>query len=80
MHKVYSTIAGASHACRRVKNLKKATLLTAEQQKEKAAARAEKQARIDVYVQKWIEDMANLVAKMATEFDMKPQYFLDIFF
>ncbi|KAJ7885038.1 hypothetical protein B0H14DRAFT_2564009 [Mycena olivaceomarginata] len=45
MPTVYSTIAGASHACRHVKNLKKATLLTAEQQKEKAAARAEKQAR-----------------------------------
>ncbi|KAJ7859657.1 hypothetical protein B0H14DRAFT_2577084 [Mycena olivaceomarginata] len=38
--------------------------------KEKAAARAEKQARIDVYVQKWMEDMANLTAAMATEMQL----------
>jgi hypothetical protein len=67
-------------AHRHVGNPKKATPLTTEQQKEKAAARAKKQARIDVYGQKWMEDTANLAATMATEFDMKPRYFLDIFF
>jgi hypothetical protein len=80
MPAVYSTIADTSHAHRCVENPKKAAPLTTEQQKEKAAARAEKQAHIDVYVQKWMEDMANLAATMATEFDMKPRYFLDIFF
>ncbi|KAJ7229516.1 hypothetical protein B0H12DRAFT_1029962 [Mycena haematopus] len=80
MPAVYSTIAAASSARRRVEEPKKSAPLTAEQQKEKRDARQVKQARIDTYVQKWMEDTNTLANTMAEEFDMKPRYFLDIFF
>jgi hypothetical protein len=80
MPAVYSTIAAASSACRHVENPKKAAPLTAEQQKEKRDERQLKQARIDAYVEKWMEDTNNLANTMAAEFDLKPRYFLDIFF
>jgi hypothetical protein len=54
--------------------------LTAEQLKEKRAERNDKQARIDARVQQWMESTNELAHSMATEFDMEPRYFLDIFF
>ncbi|KAJ7175578.1 hypothetical protein C8R46DRAFT_891064 [Mycena filopes] len=81
MAPVYSTIAAASSARRRPDEApKKSAPLTADQQKEKRDARNEKQARIDTQVQKWMEDTNDLAIKMGEEFDMKPRYFLDIFF
>ncbi|KAJ7785380.1 hypothetical protein B0H14DRAFT_2630594 [Mycena olivaceomarginata] len=75
-----SNASAASSARRRVENPKKAAPLTAEQQKEKRDERQLKQARIDAYVEKWREDTNNLANTMAAEFDLKPRYFLDIFF
>ncbi|KAJ7797721.1 hypothetical protein B0H13DRAFT_2392032, partial [Mycena leptocephala] len=74
-----ATIASVSHARRRVENPKKSAPLTSEQ-KEKVAARADKQTCIDTYVQKWMEDTNELANTLGKEFDMKPRYFLDIFF
>ncbi|KAF8200637.1 hypothetical protein K438DRAFT_1582710, partial [Mycena galopus ATCC 62051] len=54
--------------------------LTAEQQKEKRDTRNNKQEKIDAAVQKWMEDTNELANRLAEEFDMKPRYFLDIFF
>ncbi|KAJ6472628.1 hypothetical protein C8R45DRAFT_786362, partial [Mycena sanguinolenta] len=54
--------------------------LTTEQQKEKRLARELKQARIDAKVQEWMEYTNGLATSMGEEFDMKPRYFLDIFF
>ncbi|KAJ7793218.1 hypothetical protein B0H14DRAFT_2197307, partial [Mycena olivaceomarginata] len=54
--------------------------LTAEQQKEKRDSRNDKQTRIDARVRKWMEDTNSLANELGEEFDMKPHYFLDIFF
>ncbi|KAJ6473823.1 hypothetical protein C8R45DRAFT_835193 [Mycena sanguinolenta] len=48
--------------------------------KEKRLARELKQAHIDAKVQEWMEYTNGLATSMGEEFDMKPRYFLDIFF
>ncbi|KAJ7301257.1 hypothetical protein DFH08DRAFT_724488 [Mycena albidolilacea] len=81
MPTVYSTISLASSTRIRTGNHShNPAPRTAEQLKEKRDARAEKQSRIEAYVQKWMEDTNQLAQTMATEFDMEPRYFLDIFF
>jgi hypothetical protein len=81
MPTVYSTISLASSTRIRTGNHShKPAPRTAEQLKEKRDARAEKQSRIEAYVQKWMEDTNQLAQTMAMEFDMEPRYFLDIFF
>ncbi|KAJ7205816.1 hypothetical protein GGX14DRAFT_568713 [Mycena pura] len=81
MPRAYSTIALASSTRMRTGNhSKKAAPLTAGQLEEKRAARNDKQARIDARVQQWMESTNELAQSMATEFDMQPRYFLDIFF
>ncbi|KAK7052794.1 hypothetical protein R3P38DRAFT_2502945 [Favolaschia claudopus] len=80
MPAVYSTIAQASSARRRTDNLPKTAPLTTEQRNEKRDARSEKQAQIDAHVQEWMQYTNDLATKLADKFDMKPRYFLDIFF
>ncbi|KAJ7692023.1 hypothetical protein B0H14DRAFT_2419927 [Mycena olivaceomarginata] len=81
MPTVYSTLSLASSTrIRTGSHSQKTAPRTAEQLKEKRDARAEKQSRIDARVQKWMEDTNQLARSMATEFDMEPRYFLDIFF
>ncbi|KAJ7192580.1 hypothetical protein GGX14DRAFT_479933 [Mycena pura] len=81
MPTVYSTITLASSTRMRTGNhSKKAAPLTAEQLAEKREARNDKQARIDARVQQWMASTNELAQSMATEFDMQPRYFLDIFF
>ncbi|KAJ7259985.1 hypothetical protein B0H12DRAFT_1014261 [Mycena haematopus] len=81
MPAAYSTVALASSTRIRTGNhSKKPAPLTTEQLKEKRAAREDKQARIDARVQQWMESTNELAQSMATEFDMEPRYFLDIFF
>jgi hypothetical protein len=82
MPAVYSTIAGASSACCRLDNdnaPQKSAPLTAEQQKEKHDTCHGKQVLIDAAIQKWMEETNELANKLAVQFNLKPQYFLDIF-
>ncbi|KAK6980889.1 hypothetical protein R3P38DRAFT_3334080 [Favolaschia claudopus] len=80
MPKAYTTIAQASAPPRRPDAPKKTAPLTTEQQKEKRDARNEKQAQIDAEVLKWMQETNELANKLADRFDLKPRYFLDIFF
>ncbi|KAJ7853295.1 hypothetical protein B0H14DRAFT_3450278 [Mycena olivaceomarginata] len=81
MPAAYATVATVSST--RMRNgipPKKTAPLTTEQRKEKRDARQDKQARIDARVRKFFDDTNALANDMAAEFDMKPRYFLDIFF
>ncbi|KAJ6602308.1 hypothetical protein B0H10DRAFT_1823204 [Mycena sp. CBHHK59/15] len=81
MPQTYTTIAAVSAPRIRVdKPSKKSAPLTATQVKEKREERETRQAEIDAAVEEWralTNDKAN---ELAERFDMKPRYFLDIFF
>jgi hypothetical protein len=52
----------------------------AEQLKEKAAARAQNQADIDVAIQEWFDATQQTANQLAERFNKKPRFFLDAFF
>jgi hypothetical protein len=82
MPTAYTTIAAASAPRIRINKPapKKAAPLTATQAKEKREKRETKQADIDAAVDEWRSYTNEKAAELAERFDMKPRYFLDIFF
>lgn len=82
MAPVYSTIVTGNNRIVHANQApaKKSAPLTQEQLSEQKIKREEKQAIIDAAVSKWHEDTNELAQKLATQFDMQPRYFLDLFF
>ncbi|KAJ7279764.1 hypothetical protein C8J57DRAFT_1502402 [Mycena rebaudengoi] len=82
MPAIYTTIAAASSTRIRIDKppAKKSAPLAADELKEKRAKRADRQAAIDEAVSEWREYTNMKAQELAAIYDMKPRYFLDIFF
>jgi hypothetical protein len=74
-----STIKAAS-STRIHHTQQKSTPLTSKQKKEKKIQREENQAAIDAAVDEWFTSTMAKANELATQFNKKPRYFLDIFF
>ncbi|KAJ6573651.1 hypothetical protein B0H10DRAFT_1735203, partial [Mycena sp. CBHHK59/15] len=59
---------------------KKSAPLTATQLKEKREKRETRQAEIDAAMDEWRSHTNDKAAELAEHFDLKPRYFLDMFF
>lgn len=74
-----STINAASST--RIHYIKsKSAPQTSKQRKEKVAQREENQTAIDAAVNEWFSMTTSKANELATRFNKKPRYFLDIFF
>jgi hypothetical protein len=81
MPQTYTTIASVSAPRIRVnKPAKKSAPLTSTQVKEKRDQRETRQVEIDAVVDEWHMLTNDKAYELAERFDMKPRYFLDIFF
>ncbi|KAJ7189956.1 hypothetical protein GGX14DRAFT_373271 [Mycena pura] len=80
MPPAYTTIATASQPRIRNGPHPKTAPRTAEQLKAKREAHAEKQAQIDAEVGDWFSATLKKAEELGERFDMKPRYFLDMFF
>jgi hypothetical protein len=74
-----STIKAAS-SIRIHHTQQKSVPLTSTQKKEKAAQREENQTAIDAAVDEWFSFTTAKANELATRFNKKPRFFLDIFF
>ncbi|KAJ6611833.1 hypothetical protein B0H10DRAFT_1808651 [Mycena sp. CBHHK59/15] len=82
MPTTYTTIASASAPQIRIDKPppKKSAPLTAIQAKEKREKRQTRQAEIDAAVDEWCSQTNKKATELAERFDVKPRFFLDIFF
>ena len=76
----FATIQSASAPRLRKATLHKSAPVPTHLRKEKAAARAEKQAAIDEAIGEWYSYTLAKADELAERFHKKPQYFMDFFF
>ncbi|KAJ6620824.1 hypothetical protein B0H10DRAFT_1945854 [Mycena sp. CBHHK59/15] len=82
MPAVYSTIASASRSRIRVYEpaLRKTAPRTPAELAEKKETRERRQAEINAAMEEWRDATNEKASELAARFDMKPRYFLDVFF
>ncbi|KAJ6583132.1 hypothetical protein DFH09DRAFT_1309368 [Mycena vulgaris] len=76
----FTTIAIASQPHIRHTAPKPRAPLNSDERAKHQETREEKQSKIDAQVNRWFNDTLALADKMAAEFEMKPKYFLELFF